>query len=31
VKIKVDENLPERLLPKLAALGHDVDAVRTKG
>jgi predicted nuclease of predicted toxin-antitoxin system len=28
VKIKLDENLPERLVPVLNALGHDVDTVR---
>jgi hypothetical protein len=26
-KSKLDENLPERLVPELAALGHDVDTV----
>jgi predicted nuclease of predicted toxin-antitoxin system len=30
VKIKLDENLPERLVPELAALGHDVDTVRAE-
>ncbi len=30
MKIKLDENLPERLVPELAALGHDVDTVRTE-
>ena len=28
MKLKLDENLPESLLPRLAALGHDVDNVR---
>ena len=28
--IKVDENLPERLVAALAALGHDVDTVRAE-
>ena len=27
MKIKLDENLPERLVPELQALGHDVDTV----
>jgi predicted nuclease of predicted toxin-antitoxin system len=27
VRIKLDENLPERLVPFLGALGHDVDTV----
>jgi len=27
VKIKLDENLPERLVLELACLGHDVDTV----
>jgi predicted nuclease of predicted toxin-antitoxin system len=27
VTIKLDENLPERLVPELQALGHDVDTV----
>jgi predicted nuclease of predicted toxin-antitoxin system len=27
VKIKLDENLPDALLPELRALGHDVDNV----
>jgi predicted nuclease of predicted toxin-antitoxin system len=27
VKIKLDENLPERLVSELQALGHDVDTV----
>jgi predicted nuclease of predicted toxin-antitoxin system len=30
VKIKLDENLPERLVSKLGALGHDVDTVRAE-
>ena len=30
MKIKLDENLPERLVPELAALGHDVDTVRSE-
>jgi predicted nuclease of predicted toxin-antitoxin system len=30
VKIKLDENLPERLLSKLQGLGHDVDTVRAE-
>lgn len=28
MKIKLDENLPERLVAVLSALGHDVDTVR---
>jgi predicted nuclease of predicted toxin-antitoxin system len=28
--IKLDENLPERLVAELNALGHDVDTVRTE-
>jgi predicted nuclease of predicted toxin-antitoxin system len=28
VKIKLDENLPERLVAELRALAHDVDTVR---
>jgi predicted nuclease of predicted toxin-antitoxin system len=28
VKIKLDENLPERLVPALSAFGHDIDTVR---
>lgn len=28
MKIKLDENLPERLIAELAPLGHDVDTVR---
>jgi len=31
VKIKLDENLPERLVSELHALGHDVDTVRMEG
>lgn len=31
MKVKLDENLPESLLPTLGALGHDVDNVRTEG
>ena len=31
MKIKLDENLPESLLPMLGALGHDVDNVRVEG
>jgi predicted nuclease of predicted toxin-antitoxin system len=27
VRIKLDENLPERLVPFLGGLGHDVDTV----
>jgi predicted nuclease of predicted toxin-antitoxin system len=30
VKIKLDENLPERLVAELAWLGHDVDTVRSE-
>ncbi len=30
MNIKLDENLPERLVPKLKALGHDVDTVRSE-
>jgi len=30
VKIKLDENLPERLVPELAKLGHDADTVRAE-
>jgi hypothetical protein len=30
VKIKLDENLPERLVSELDALGHDVDTVRAE-
>jgi len=28
MKLKLDENLPESLLPVLARLGHDTDNVR---
>lgn len=31
MKIKLDENLPEGLLSRLASLGHDVDNVRMEG
>ena len=31
MKVKLDENLPESLLPMLGALGHDVDNVRVEG
>jgi predicted nuclease of predicted toxin-antitoxin system len=30
VKIKLDENLPDRLVVVLTALGHNVDTVRTE-
>ena len=30
MNIKLDENLPERLVSKLQALGHDVDTVRAE-
>jgi predicted nuclease of predicted toxin-antitoxin system len=30
VNIKLDENLPERLVSELQALGHDVDTVRSE-
>jgi hypothetical protein len=30
VKIKLDENLPERLVSELSAHGHDVDTVRSE-
>ncbi len=30
MNIKLDENLPERLAAELAALGHNVDTVRTE-
>ena len=31
MKFKLDENLPESLVPALVALGHDVDSVRVEG
>jgi predicted nuclease of predicted toxin-antitoxin system len=31
VKLKLDENLPERLVPILAEIGHDVDTVLREG
>jgi predicted nuclease of predicted toxin-antitoxin system len=31
MKIKLDENLPARLVPALAAHGHDVDTVAEEG
>ena len=30
MNIKLDENLPERLVPALSALNHDVDTVRSE-
>lgn len=30
MKVKLDENLPESLLPTLRSLGHDVDNVRVE-
>ena len=30
MKIKLDENLPERLIVALMAFGHDIDNVRTE-
>jgi predicted nuclease of predicted toxin-antitoxin system len=30
LKIKLDENLPERLAPELSDLGYDVDTVRSE-
>ena len=30
MKIKLDENLPERLVAELHSLGHDVDTVRAE-
>jgi predicted nuclease of predicted toxin-antitoxin system len=30
VNIKLDENLPERIVSELQALGHDVDTVRSE-
>ena len=31
MKLKLDENLPEALVPELSALGYDVDNVRQEG
>ena len=31
MKVKLDENLPGRLVSLLAQLGHDVDTVPTEG
>jgi hypothetical protein len=31
MRLKLDENLPESLLPTLKALGHEVDNVRLQG
>ncbi len=31
MKLKLDENLPESLVPALSALGHDVENVRKEG
>ena len=31
MKLKLDENLPESLLPMLGGLGHDADNVRVEG
>lgn len=31
MKIKLDENLPARLAPELASLGHDTDTVKLEG
>ena len=31
MKLKLDENLPESLVPALSSLGHDVDNVRVEG
>ena len=31
MKIKLDENRPERLVSQLSQLGHDVDSVRAEG
>ncbi|MBV9265733.1 MAG: DUF5615 family PIN-like protein [Acidobacteriaceae bacterium] len=30
MKIKLDENLPERLVPELVSLGHDTDTVHAE-
>jgi hypothetical protein len=30
VKIKLDEDLPDRLVPVLTTLGHDIDTVRAE-
>lgn len=30
MKIKLDKNLPDRLVPVLTGLGHDVDTVRAE-
>jgi predicted nuclease of predicted toxin-antitoxin system len=30
VKLKLDENLPDRLVPVLRVLGHDVDTIRAE-
>ena len=30
MKIKLDENLPDRLVAVLTGLGHNVDSVRTE-
>jgi predicted nuclease of predicted toxin-antitoxin system len=31
VKIKLDENIPQSLIPTLSELGHDVDSVLLEG
>jgi predicted nuclease of predicted toxin-antitoxin system len=31
MKVKLDENIPNRLADELAALGHDVDTVASEG
>jgi hypothetical protein len=31
MKIKLDENLPERIVAGLTALGHDTDTIRILG
>ena len=31
MRIKIDENLPGRLLGRLSAMGHDVDSVQREG